>query len=41
MFYVDVRWGRKDVCRFFFFSDFKVVLLEWMYIIYFIMFIGT
>ena len=41
MAHADVRWGRKDVCRFPLFSDLKVAPLEWMYIIYLIMFIGT
>lgn len=41
MSHADVRWGRKDVCRFPLFSDLKVAPLEWMYIIYLIMFIGA
>nr|XP_022319496.1 vitamin K-dependent gamma-carboxylase-like [Crassostrea virginica]XP_022319497.1 vitamin K-dependent gamma-carboxylase-like [Crassostrea virginica] len=41
MAHADVRWGRKDVCRFPLFSDLKVAPLEWMYIIYLIMFIGA
>lgn len=41
MSHADIRWGRKDVCRFPLFSDLKVAPLEWMYIIYLIMFIGN
>ncbi|XP_062583429.1 vitamin K-dependent gamma-carboxylase-like [Saccostrea cucullata] len=41
MSHADVRWGRQDVCRFPLFSALKVAPLEWMYIIYLIMFIGA
>lgn len=40
MSHADVRWGRQDVCRFPLFNSLKVAPLQWMYIIYLVMFLG-
>ncbi|XP_048762582.2 vitamin K-dependent gamma-carboxylase-like [Ostrea edulis] len=41
MSHADVRWGRQDVCRFPLFNSLKVAPLQWMYIIYLVMFLGA